>query len=255
MARRLFLRTRGATDWCRELARRERHWKRGYSAFELAVAWESASHRADGLPPQIAGLLGQVPQLAGATMLFGVVEHKVPLPGGSRPSSSDMWAFLRAQHGLISMAIEGKARESFGETLNKWRSKAPEGSRKEERLRELIKTLALPEQLLENLRYQLLHRAASAVLEAERWHASFAVMIVQAFATDVQSFDEFSLFASLLGAQARREALVSANAIRGVPLFLGWVTCRVASDAEVARAVVRQGDTIHKEKMPTVRQS
>jgi len=51
----------------------------------------------------------------------------------------------------------------------------------------------------QKFRYQLLHRIASAVIEAERFDARLAGMIVHSFSTRATWFDEFSSFVRLLG--------------------------------------------------------
>jgi hypothetical protein len=43
----------------------------------------------------------------------------VPLPGGSTQSQNDAFVLARTPKGLVSITIEGKVSEPFGETLGK----------------------------------------------------------------------------------------------------------------------------------------
>src|SRR3954471_24520662 len=113
--------TRGVGDWKSRLADPEKHWKRGASAFEAAASWELACRTERGLPQPVADVLDKVSELRDSEVLFALPEHKVPLRGGNRPSQNDVWALLRSPGGeLISMAVEAKAEEVFGDTLEAW---------------------------------------------------------------------------------------------------------------------------------------
>jgi hypothetical protein len=74
------------------------------------------------------------------------------------------------------------------------------------------------------VRYQLLHRAASAVLEAERFCAKHAVMLVHSFSQSNEWWDDFREFASLFGPAPERGTLLTGTARDGLPLHMGWVT-------------------------------
>jgi hypothetical protein len=80
--------TCGPESWQELLADPQKHWVSGYSARTLAHCWEDAK----GLPPEIAALFG-----GHATLLLAIPEHKVELPGGSRPSQTDLFALVRWQ--------------------------------------------------------------------------------------------------------------------------------------------------------------
>lgn len=156
--------TEGVRDWQRRLADPEKHWRTGYSARALAHAWEDAS----GLPPEVAALLGP---LGKVELLLAIPEYDVPLPGGERPSQNDVFALVRTKDGLIVVMVEGKVSESFGPTLEEWRKDASAG--KTERLAHIKGKLGLANNPPPGIRYQLLHRAASAVI---RPNASTQVM-------------------------------------------------------------------------------
>ena len=98
------------------------------------------------------------------------------------------------------MMVEGKVNESFGPTVNEWREEASPG--KGTRLSFLLKTLGLPKQVDGTIRYQLLHRAASAVIEGERFRAAAAVMLVHSFSPRRAGWSDYSAFLKLFGVTA-----------------------------------------------------
>ena len=107
---RLQVATRGLEDWKSRLADPELHWKRTRSAFEAAVSWELARHSKSGLPKDVERAFAGDPALASPVLLVGLVEHKVDIPHGKRPSQNDVWPLVRAQGGLLSMAVEATTR-------------------------------------------------------------------------------------------------------------------------------------------------
>jgi hypothetical protein len=161
------------------------------------------------------------PALAEAEMLLAIPEHQVPLPGGGRPSQNDLWVLARTPTGLVSMAVEGKVSEPFGPTVGEWLVNASEG--KQRRLAYLRDLLKLPDPVPPNLRYQLLHRTASAVLEARRFFAAHAVMLVHSFSQSDEWFADFSDFAAALGVSIEKGQLVPVPNHSGPTLHLGWV--------------------------------
>ena len=77
------------------------------------------------------------------------------------------------------MAVDGKVSEPFGPTVQAWSATASPGT--EKRLSFLCHQLGLEPPVTAALSYQLLHRAASAIMEAQRCCASQAVMRVHCF--------------------------------------------------------------------------
>jgi hypothetical protein len=77
-----------ADDWQRLLAEPEKQWKSGYSAKALADCWQAA---ADDFPGSVRTVFEQsgFKFFHGLTMLLGIPEHRVPLPGGRRASQTD----------------------------------------------------------------------------------------------------------------------------------------------------------------------
>ncbi len=232
--RRIYVNAQGLENWQERLAS-PIHWKRKHSAYELAVAWENAASLPRGLPIQVAEVLDQCKPLRDAAVLFAIPEHTVELEGTGRPSQSDLWALLRSATGLISLAVEAKAGEPFGKFIGEWLGTT---TNRQTRLSGLCQTLnvSASQPGIAQLRYQLFHRTASAVLEARRCGAGQAVMLVQSFQSNTQDFEDFRNFAQYLGATVTKNGLSIAPCVQDITLCLGWIDCPFADDADVARA-------------------
>jgi hypothetical protein len=159
----VFVPSVGPGDWKGLLADPEKHWARGYSARSLAHCWEDT----EGFPAEINDVLIQVPSLKGIAPLLIFPEWKVPLPGGTTTSQNDVWVLAKCDTGLVSIAIEGKVDESFNDPVGVWRKNASPG--KLERLAYLTDVLGLSQPVPDEIYYQLLHRTASALIEAMRF--------------------------------------------------------------------------------------
>jgi hypothetical protein len=216
---RLYIPTTSPEDWKWLLAEPDKQWRPGYSAWAVAHSWEAAG----GLPPEIARLIRETPFFAGVVpeLLCGFPEHKVDLPGGRRPSQNDVFALLRVGDYTVSLAVEGKVEESFGPLISEWLKDASDG--KKRRLKELCEQLGLnPDRLPPTLRYQLLHRTASAIIEADRFKTDAAAMVVQSFSETATSKDDYLCIVDLLRGQAQDTGLTQIKLPSGLPLFVGW---------------------------------
>lgn len=205
----------GPDDWKQFLAQPDLHWAMGYSARTLAHSWESAT----GLPPEIEAQMSSA--FGPGTLLFAIPEHKTPLPGGKRESQSDVFALVRHSSGLATYTIEGKVDEPFGPTVAEWLVDASPG--KLERLRHLCDLLGI-EDCPGDVHYQLLHRTASAIIEAERFDARFAGMIVHSFSPVGRWREAFDRFVSLMGGQPRADRPSVHELPHGKTLMLAWAT-------------------------------
>jgi uncharacterized protein DUF6946 len=210
--------------WKDLLADPDKHWKAGYSAHALASRW----HGRDGFPSEVADLLTQSDATRDATPLLAIPEHKVPLAGGARASQTDLWVLARTPRGLLSVAIEGKVSESFGPTIAEWGTESSGG--KQQRWEALCKLLEIDQQCDASVRYQLFHRTASALLEARRFFAHAAVVLVHSFSPARESFADFQQFVRLMGGHIERPGqLVGVGSREGIALFFGWAQGPVAS--------------------------
>jgi hypothetical protein len=229
---RFCLPTTSFEDWQQHVAAVE-HWKPGASAYELARSWEFARD----FPPAVRGILDRSDDLAlrGLEPLVGLPEHRVALAGGSRASQTDLFVLARAGDGeLVAIAVEGKVEEPFGPLVTDWIADGSEGKR--ERLEQLCGLLRLDPSATGTIRYQLLHRTGSAILEAQRFGASRAMLLVHSFHPSGKHFSDFRIFSCALGVNdVQRDELRAAPAVTGPQLTLAWVTDEPAEQAiEVA---------------------
>lgn len=216
--KRIVIPTQSPEDWKRLLAKPDLHWKVGYSAMTLALSWEAAH---PSVPPEIAAAFDSAGDgaLAGLELLLAIPEYQVDLPGGQRPSQTDVLALARGEVGLVAIAVEGKVDEAFGPTVGEKRAEASAGVN--ERLAWLIDRLGL-ESVPDAVRYQLLHRTVSALLVAGQFDATAAVMLVHSFSPTGRWFDDFAAFVALFGCQAQVGNVVRIGEHVDIPLYVGW---------------------------------
>jgi hypothetical protein len=216
--KRIYVPSASPLAWKALLAQPELHWKAGYSAMTLARCWEEAAER---LPREIQRLLDSDPPgpLSGARLLLAFPEYCVPLPGGSTATQTDVFAIVRGAQGLGVLAVEGKVDEEFGPTVE---SKAKAGAA--DRLKYLHELLSLAPTATSQLRYQLVHRTAAAILLAQEFGATAAAMIVHSFSPSGMWYSDFEAFVRAFGADPAKERLIPVGERAGIALFLGWAT-------------------------------
>jgi hypothetical protein len=213
---RILIPTKGPSCWKKFLAD-PKHWKAGYSAMSLAQCWEAAR----GFPSEIQSLFLAHTKFKDIEILMAIPEHKVNLPGGSRPSQNDLFILAKAHGELVSITIEGKVNEPFDKTVSEWLRQDSSG--KQERLAALRQELGLAE-IPPTTRYQLLHRTASAIIEAKRFNAKSAMMIIHSFNQEQLWFDDYAAFVSLFGTAAKHGELTPLKAVGGIDVYTAWVT-------------------------------
>jgi len=232
---RLHTATRGLCNWRERLASPDRQWKRGFSAFETAVSWELASTNKSGLPAPIDKLFREN-NYDEPILIFAVAEHKVDLPGGTAASQSDVWAVVKTTAGMLSLTVEAKASEAFGdEILERWlvAGKTEESISNRNKRWEYIRSHLPKSDFLPQVRYQMLHRCAASVMEAKQFGFMKAVFVVQAFNTPANSFQDYAVFCQALQVPAARGRMATTS-VEGISLSIGWADCPLATDAEVA---------------------
>ncbi len=234
--------TRSIHDWRMRLGDPEKHWKKGASAMETAVSWELAAKSASGLPEPIASLFAHS-EFGEGELLLGVAEHKVPLEGTGGASQCDVWALVRTAVGTVSLAVEAKAQESFGEgneTLADWlNSGTSKGSKANRTIRKCHLLECLPAGIdgaYDAIPYQILQRCAASVIEARRFGLQNAAFVVQAFLSPSKSFEMFERFCQALGIPATRDRMSFAQ-VGEIKLGVGWADCKLASDAETVSVI------------------
>ena len=215
---RCYLPSDGPDAWQVFLAEPDKQWRTGYSAKTLAHSWEAK----DRLPNEVASLIKTVPRYKNEKpeLLLAMPEWKVPLPGGSSESQNDVLALVGVGRDLMVAVVEGKVSEPFGDTIEKWYANPSEG--KTERLQYLCDLLgtAFPPQ--GHLRYQLFHRAASAVIESKRFRAQTSAMIVHSFSPEKAWFEDYTAFVAALGGSSEPDRMTEVQVSDGFTLLLGW---------------------------------
>lgn len=212
---RILVPSAGPDSWQQFLAKPELQWRRGYSARTLAHSWETAN----GLPPEVERLLRSA--LGPVELLLAIPELKTPLPGGRRESQSDVFALVGHKVGTASCTIEGKVEEPFGPTVGEWSQSASLG--KQERLSSICRMFGWTE-CAGHIRYQLLHRTAAALIEAERFGATHACMLVHSFSARRSWFSDFREFTALFGVEVEPDTVAYVDLPSGKPLVLGWAS-------------------------------
>jgi len=209
----------GPEYWRDLLADPHKQWQPGYSACTLAHCWEAT----DKFPPEITHAFDQTddPLLANLSPILAIPEFKVSLPGGTRASQNDIFVLARSTAGPISIMVEGKVNETFGPTIDEWQKEYSHG--KEKRLAFLMRSLGLKSLPDGALRYQLLHRAVSAIITAEQYHAVAAVLLIHSFSAKKAGWPDYQAFANLFGVKALLGIVQRLGYNTYIPLFGLWV--------------------------------
>ena len=217
MIRRLHVPLLKPEDIIPHLAKQELHWRAGYSAQELAIAWSSPGN---DFPPAVRRVLQTSPEYCRAEFIDGFFEREVDLGSPGRNSQTDLMVIVGLGDTLGVIAVEGKVEESFAELVSDWNTTAS----KQRRLDGLCSTLGLDVANVGNIRYQLLHRTASAVYEAKRYRSHHALMLVHSFSDSHRWFEDFAAFSSEMGLPiANPGACTASKQCEGVNLCLAWV--------------------------------
>ncbi len=217
----IFIPTNKPENWKSLLAKPEKHWRTGYSAKSLAYCWQEAN----GFHLRVKNVFKKsgIGLFQNIELLLAFPEWKVPLPGGVRFSQNDIFILAKGNNQLISIMVEGKVSEPFDKTVAEWKLK--NGGGKETRLSFLCDELQLEREQIDHIRYQLLHRTASAIIEARRFTAQNALMLVHSFSQSNEWFDDYRQFLALFGLKGiKPDSLVFAKNVNGIDLYFSWVT-------------------------------
>jgi hypothetical protein len=214
----IYIPTTRPEDW-KPLLADPKHWAKGYSAMSLAYCWQLA----DGFPAPIQKVFSDsgIGLFSNIEMLLAIPEYQVPLPGGASPSQNDLFVLAKGDDQLISIMVEGKANEPFGDLVADWLKDASTGKKK--RLKFLCDELGLEIDKVAGIRYQLLHRTVSALIETKRFNAPNALMLVQSFKENKDSFQDYSKFLRLIDLKADQNRIFAAGNKEKVNLYFGWV--------------------------------
>lgn len=201
------------------------HYKEGRSAFCLANAWMAENE----IPELVRLTLNTAPALRGAGLLEGFFEREVSLRDGARHSQTDLLCLLDIGQELVVMSVEGKVDEPFGKLVSKELEKA--SPFKQTRIERLAGMLRLSLENAMPLRYQLIHRTAAAIFEAQRFHSRVAIMMVHSFDGADAGFADYRRFAEAIGFGVVQPTCTAGPALfDGVALYLGWTADRPSNE-------------------------
>lgn len=200
------------------LGKPDLHWKRGRSAFCLADAWV----KANDFPSRIKAVFERDAQYAEAKLVAGIFERETDLISRGRPSQTDLLAIASIGKDLTVIGVEGKVDEPFGNVVSHWNDKSPG---KMKRLEMLCQTLGLDGNVCGALRYQLLHRSAAAIYEAQNFRSRHALMLVHSFSPKHAGFEDFRAFSIAMRMPVRSpDTLSKRRQVAGISFRLGWVS-------------------------------
>lgn len=216
----IYVPARCPEDWRPLLAQPNKHWRTGYSANALAHAW---MEQQTDFPSSVKRVFARsgIKIFRNISMLLAIPEYQTPIPGGRRASQSDIFVLAKSGSDLVSITVEGKVAEPFGQLVSEWIVDSSPG--KQRRFRFLCDRLGLRPDDVNGIRYQLLHRTVSALIEADRFHASHALMMVHSFSPTDEWFENFAKFSAIFNVAAKHDSVVQARQLSNVVLYLAWV--------------------------------
>lgn len=155
---------------------------------ELAKAWFRQSEIS--APQELVQLLRSSGRLTGLQLLRGIPEHVTSLPERGEGRNHDLWLLGRTNQEQITICIEAKADEPFGnETVGEYRLSANkrresgESTRAPERITQLLSLVPAGDNRWDNVRYQLLTAICGTAIQAQRDGSALAVFVVHEFHT------------------------------------------------------------------------
>jgi hypothetical protein len=198
------------------LGKGKAHWNKERSAYQTAYSWFNAN----GLPASIRNALQTDAAFAAAGLEKAIFERKTKLDAYGRESQTDVLAYIRSGSNVAVVGVEAKVDESFGPVVSDWNDYTPGKLR---RLAGLIERLELRSGAIGSLRYQLFHRAAATLIEAEQVRARDAALIVQSFDQDRAGYKDFVAFAVAFETPIEVPGRLSRpKKIGDVTMRLGW---------------------------------
>lgn len=208
-------------DWKPLLRDPEKEWQPASAAPRFAACWSEAA----GFPESVRHVLDHAgdPTNSWEPLLI-LPEHRVPLPGTSRLTQCDLWILAKGLNGLVSIATLRKGNEGMGPTLQHWALQGAAPRSKERRLAALCREVDLEEEALApHLPYRLLHRTVAAVVEAKRFGAQDALVLVHSFTREHDDFMLYEEYLRAFGLEARANLIQGGSWRNGVRLRFAWV--------------------------------
>lgn len=182
-------------EWTRP--KKEYHWAPDRSAMELAQAWFRQSEPSP--PEELSQLLHSSERLLTLKLLHGIPELVTSLPERGEGRNHDLWLSGRTKHEQVTICIEAKADEPFGnETIAEYRRSANRrresgaATRVPERITRLLSLVPAGDNRWDNVRYQLLTAICGTAIQAQRDGSALAVFVVHEFHTCKTATDKIS---------------------------------------------------------------
>ena len=186
-----------------------------------ALCWDDAVKKSpNGLPPEISEIVGRETRLILATP-----EHTVPNPGGTKPSQSDVFALLAMGETTCTLTVEAVKVKPFGDSVSEWEPGITNSDAILDHMADVFGDAGRPPG---HVPYQLCHRTASAIYEADRFNAGSAAMIVHSFFPESEDeekdeFDGFAAFCAFLGlTDVEKSKPMWTTLSTGRDLLVGW---------------------------------
>jgi hypothetical protein len=166
---------------------------------ELARAWFRTAE--PSCPAEVLALLATHPLTEGLELVDGRPEHVTPLPEHGEGRHHDLWLRSRVRGEPVTICIEAKGDEPFGEPIGRQlrvaRKRQPQTgvpARARTLLRLLFGRDCHPEAAPWNgLRYQLLTALAGTVIQAANDDARLGVLIVHEFRAPIADARKLAL--------------------------------------------------------------
>ena len=119
--------------------------------------------------------------------------------------------------------VEGKASEPFGPYVKDWILQDSDKKGRVSRLSFLADRLQLSSSNVEGIRYQLLHRAVSVVIQSQILTARLGIMLVHCFGPAQESYKDYSAFLELFGLSSTQGGFSGPVKLPALNLYFGWV--------------------------------
>jgi len=211
------------------------HWAPDRSAMELAKAWFRGPISSP--PEELVQLLLSSNRLAGLGFLRGIPEFVTSLPERGEGRNHDLWLLGQTDLEQVTICIEGKADEPFGnKTVAEYgisamkRRESGKSTRAPERVAKLLTLVPEGNSRWNNIRYQLLMAICGTAIQAKRDGSDLAVFVVHEFHTCKTTVDninknaeDFNAFMSVI---CPSSSPVVAGMLYG-PITVGGVDCLI----------------------------
>ncbi len=168
--------------------KKDYQWEPERSAMELAKAWFRQS--AVSPPDELVQLLNSSSRLTDLQFLRGIPEYVTSLPERGEGRNHDLWIIGRTTQEQVTICIEAKADEPFGnETVADYRRstnkrrESGKSTRVPERISKLLSLVPAGDNRWDNIRYQLLTAICGTAIQARRDGSALAVFVVHEFHT------------------------------------------------------------------------